>query len=46
MLTLLSISADNIASVFHSFVAFVKDAFADFDFIFDTIEKNELFKTK
>ena len=38
MLTLLSISADNIARVFNSFIAFSKDAFANFDFIFDTID--------
>ena len=38
MLTFLSISADNIAALFNSFVNFAKSAFADFDFIFDTID--------
>ena len=38
MLTLLDISATNIVEVFRSFVDFAKSAFADFNFIFDTID--------
>ena len=38
MLTLLNISVSNLADIFYSFVEFAKQAFANFDFIFDTID--------
>ncbi len=38
MLTLLEISANNFSENFKSFFDFAKSAFADFDFIFDTID--------
>ena len=38
MLTLLNISVSNLADTFYSFVEFAKQAFANFDFIFDTID--------
>ena len=38
MLTLLNISIATLTDVFDSFVEFAKDAFSNFDFIFDTID--------